>query len=524
MPATTVVGSRHTVTIRAVNAAGQTVSNLSGTVTLTSSDGTINIPVLFPAKNTGLETASVTFTALGSKTLIASSGDRTGTESNILVVSQATLLGVSVSSATVTAGGSITLTVKGLTSAKKVDPLFADLLNVVPSDPNATVVFVPEQSGNGVETFTVTFDTTGKQTIAVTDLSRPTIKGAAARVLVNPAPATQLVVTGLPLFALASGSESFTVTAEDSFGNRVTSGFHDKVAVAGQSYTFQTNDQGRHLFQKVTLPAGMQTLTASDSTNANVTAGPPVSIDVVTSAVSVGADPLDSAHQALIILAPAGGKIILTPTNAAGTSIQVTQTVGSRKTTFGPFPLSTSDHIIVYGQSGNNDIEEQTATISGTPATIAVPAILLGGSKPNTLSVAGSSASNILVGGAGSDTLTGGIGRDILIGRGGADTLRAGSGGSVLIGGSTTLDANLQALAAVLAEWDNSNDSYATRVQDLLGIATGGPNGNTLLDEASILKDAAINHLFGGSGQDWFWLELTDKLSGVRAGTVVTAN
>jgi len=81
---------------------------------------------------------------------------------------------------------------------------------------------------------------------------------------------------------------------------------------------------------------------------------------------------------------------------------------------------------------------------------------------------------------------------------------------------------NLMALAAVLAEWD-SGDPYMTRVQDLFGTDTGGLNGSAFLDQATVINDAAINQLFGGSGQDWFWLEGTDKVSGVKTGEVVSA-
>jgi Ca2+-binding RTX toxin-like protein len=44
----------------------------------------------------------------------------------------------------------------------------------------------------------------------------------------------------------------------------------------------------------------------------------------------------------------------------------------------------------------------------------------------------------VLVGGLGSDRLSGGLGRDILICGSGSSTLNAGSGGDVLIGGTTS--------------------------------------------------------------------------------------
>ncbi len=78
------------------------------------------------------------------------------------------------------------------------------------------------------------------------------------------------------------------------------------------------------------------------------------------------------------------------------------------------------------------------------------------------------------------------------------------------------------ALAAVLAEWDGS-DSYTTKVQDLFGTDTGGLNDSAFLDQATVINDAAINQLFGGGGQDWFWLEGADKVSGVKMDEVVSA-
>ncbi len=73
-----------------------------------------------------------------------------------------------------------------------------------------------------------------------------------------------------------------------------------------------------------------------------------------------------------------------------------------------------------------------------------------------------------------------------------------------------------------MSEW-SSGDSYQSRVQDLFGTGTGGQNGSTLLDDSTVVNDAAINQLFGGQGQDWFWLEGADKISGAKVGEIVSA-
>ncbi len=522
LPATDVGGVPHTATITAVNKAGQIDTNYTGVVTLTSGDGSIDIPVHFLAKNRGAQTVSVVFSTPGDQTLTATGDGKTGTLANIVVVSAATHLSVAVPPGIVTAGNTITLSVTGLTFANAADTFFDDQLQVTTSDPLCQVGYYGVT--NGVEMYSLTFYTAGAQTITVTDLSRSALKGPGQKVIVTAAGAAQLVMSGAPLFAVASSSVAVAITAEDPFGNQVRTGFTDQVTLStGQTATFLPGDHGKHVFLlKFTAPQ-IVALTASDSTNSNVTLIGSADIDVVSSTVGVSTDPTGGDEgQALVIVAPAGGaSIVLTPANAAGTSVAVT--INGKAAAGSPFALAAEDHIIVYGQTGNDIIQEKTATIGGKTATIAVPAILLGGRGNNTLSAAGSSVGNVLVGGAGKDSLTGGSGADVLIGGGGADTLHAGSGGDVLIGGSTTLDANLQALAAVLAEWDDSSDSYTTRVQNLFGTGSGGLNGSTFLDDPTVINDAAINQLFGGSGQDWFWLEGKDKISGVKTAEIVTS-
>ncbi len=229
-------------------------------------------------------------------------------------------------------------------------------------------------------------------------------------------------------------------------------------------------------------------------------------------------DPTDltKTTTALVIIVSAnGGTIVITPANTAGTEVTVAVTVNRKTTTSVSF--APTGHIIVCGQGGT-DVIKEVANSQG--ATVTIPAILLGGTGTNTLSVVGSSANNLVVGGSGKDVLTGGMGRDILIGGGGADTLNAGSGGDVLIGGSTIYNANLTALAALMAEW-GSGDSYQTRVEDLFGL--GGQNGTTLLNATSVVNDAAIDQLVRGNELDWFLLEAgTDKLNGVATGERVT--
>ena len=136
----------------------------------------------------------------------------------------------------------------------------------------------------------------------------------------------------------------------------------------------------------------------------------------------------------------------------------VSVSVNGKTTTNGPFTLTPADHIIVYGQGGSDVVKEMPATISGNQATVTVPAILLGGSGTNTLSAAGSSASNVLVGGPGKDGLTGGTGRDILIG-GGRGHPACGLRWRHPHRQRHGIQRQSHGACALLAEW-SSNDSY----------------------------------------------------------------
>jgi hypothetical protein len=164
------------------------------------------------------------------------------------------------------------------------------------------------------------------------------------------------------------------------------------------------------------------------------------------------------------------------------------------------------DRIVVYGQAGNDDIDVEE---------VAVPAALFGGSGNDVLR--GGQASNILVGGPGDDLLIGGSGRDLLIGGTGADRIIGKGGDDILIAGTTAYDDNLQALQAIMKEW-NSSTSYASRISHLMGPTPGlnvlNSQGVFLVagpttGQATVFDDSSIDVLTGSAGQNWLWANLT---------------
>ncbi len=302
---------------------------------------------------------------------------------------------------------------------------------------------------------------------------------------------------------------------------------------AGTAFTFQIDWNGNgSVVQTVSGTGGLtvsHVYSAAGSDKLKLTildaagevvgqAAQPITIKPV--ALEMNPDPSHSGDTALAIGAPAtGGTILISPSTGA---VPVAVTINGKAQSI-PTPSSPIGLLLVYGQGGK-DVIKEVAGPGNSPVTI--PAILFGGSGTNTLSAAGSSASNVLIGGTGHSTLTGGTGSDFLIGGGGPAVLQAGTGGDFLLGGSTLYDANPTALEALMAEWQRTDIGYQQRVQDLFGNGTGGLNGAYFLNTQTVARDLAVNQLIGGSTTDWFWfsdsLKSADRLSAFTNGEVAT--
>ena len=122
-------------------------------------------------------------------------------------------------------------------------------------------------------TFYFKDNSTQNVTLSATDNAHLLATGTDA-VVVNPSPVHDLLVAGYPTPTVAGVSHNLTVTAQDSFGNTVTSytgtvSFTSSDTAAGlpASYTFQTTDAGTKTFAVTFKTAGTQGITATDSGN-----------------------------------------------------------------------------------------------------------------------------------------------------------------------------------------------------------------------------------------------------------------
>jgi len=124
----------------------------------------------------------------------------------------------------------------------------------------------------GVHTFSATLRTAGTQSVTATDTQTSTIAGTEGSILVKPAAASTMAVTGFPSTTTAGVVHNFSVTLKDSYGN-VAAGYtgtvhltsSDSKATLPANYTFTAADAGSHTFSATLKTAGKQSITAADT-------------------------------------------------------------------------------------------------------------------------------------------------------------------------------------------------------------------------------------------------------------------
>jgi hypothetical protein len=126
----------------------------------------------------------------------------------------------------------------------------------------------------------VVLQTAGTQTLTATDTTTSSITGSAS-ISVHAAAAAQFVV-GAPATATAGTAFSFTVTAEDPFGN-TAAGYSGTVHFTSSDGSAvlpadATLTNGTGTFSATLQTAGTQTLTATDTTTSSITGSASISV------------------------------------------------------------------------------------------------------------------------------------------------------------------------------------------------------------------------------------------------------
>jgi FG-GAP-like repeat/RTX calcium-binding nonapeptide repeat (4 copies) len=536
-PSPATAGGTHTITVTALDNAGNVLTGYTGTVHFSSSDPQAVLPTTdytFTAGDHGTHTFTVTLETAGTQSITVRdtvTGTIIGSQVGIVVdPAAASTFQVRYIPSTVTVGysyGDFTVTVTAYDAYGNLATNYAGTVHFSSSDSLALLpdnyTFTQYDYGTAYH-FSPILNTAGSQSLTVNDTANPAATGSQTGIHVIPV----ATIAGLS-YAARNQALTFTLGA--------TSGLP---ASAVFSYAIDWNNDGV-VDQTVSGPSGItvdHAYAASGGYNAVVTASVNIGGEDYTSystfkyvtifavSATIQTDPGNATLKALVVEGTANAETLaLSPGTGNGVALSINGTSVGTFAAPGGLPFA---HLLVYGYGGND-----TLRLTGG---LTVPAFLFGSTGNDTLDAGGSTANNVLVGDAGADSLTGGSGRDLLIGGSGADTLRGGGGDDILIGGYTDYDANLTALCAIMKEWGRTTGSgadYNTRVKNLTD-GTGSPatrlNGSFFLSAKTVhtvYDDAAIDSLYGEAGLDWFFArtggKYKDKVNDKSSGEVVTA-
>jgi hypothetical protein len=284
-PSPTTAGVAGSFTVTAFDIMGHVNTGYTGTVHFTSSDAHAVLPAnyTFTSSDAGSHTFSATLNTAGTQSLTATDINTgiTGSQTGITVdpVTASSLL-VSDFPSPATAGVAGSFTVTALDSSGHVDTGYTGTVHFTSSDAHAVLPanYTFTASDQGVHTFTATLKTALTQSLTATDTSTGSITGSQTGITVNPAAASRFIVSGFPSPTTAGVAHSFTVTAEDAYGN-TTTGYRGTVhftssdahPVLPANYTFTASDQGVHTFTATLKTALTQSLTATDTSTGSIT-------------------------------------------------------------------------------------------------------------------------------------------------------------------------------------------------------------------------------------------------------------
>ncbi|MCK4894717.1 MAG: hypothetical protein KAT07_12150, partial [Calditrichia bacterium] len=235
------VATAFPVTIRAVDAAGNPVTDFSGELDLDASTGIQTISPQTASMVNGVWTGQITLTRAGSFVSLSvqdrTQPPHTGTSNQFTVQPGAlTKLQVLLPGETATpgiapgqtgtvnpilAGSSISVQVNAVDNWWNVISTVSHVVHLSSSDPTASL---PPNAPlfNGTRQFSVTLNGTGVHTVTAHDITQPSVlPGTSSQILVNPGDLYQFTFSNIIGPVTAGVSFPVSITAEDQNGNRL---------------------------------------------------------------------------------------------------------------------------------------------------------------------------------------------------------------------------------------------------------------------------------------------------------------
>jgi hypothetical protein len=235
------------------------------------------LPAGFTLSSSGVLSGSTTVAATSSFTVTATDASGfSASQAYALTIDPAAAASFAVGGfpSPTTAGVAGTFSVTAHDANGNVATGYSGTVHFTSSDPQAVLPANATLSG-GTSTFSATLKTAGSQSLTATDTLNASLTGSQGGITVNPAATSQFVVTGFPSLVTAGVAGTFTVTAEDAYGN-VTPAYSgtvhftssDPQAVLPANATLSN---GTGTFSATLKTAGTQSLTATDTANTTIT-------------------------------------------------------------------------------------------------------------------------------------------------------------------------------------------------------------------------------------------------------------
>ena len=236
---------------------------------------------------------SCSATTAGDHIVTGTVGSAHGTATLHVDAGAATQLSVSGLTSPLMAGAAGTVTVTALDAFSNTATGYAGTVHFTSSDGSA-VLPADSTLTAGVGSFSVTLKTAGTQSVTATDTVTASITGAQSGIVVNPAAATTLVVSGFPSPDVAGVAHTVTVTARDQYGNTAT-GYTGKVH-------FTSDDSAAVLPANATLTAGVGTFSVTLKTvgTRSITATDTVTPSISGAQSGIVVDPSTSATSLVV--------------------------------------------------------------------------------------------------------------------------------------------------------------------------------------------------------------------------------
>ena len=286
IPSSIMAGVPISLTIEVLDAFGNRVTGYVGTMGLTSSDDASELPddYTFAAEDEGIVTMSdaVVLKSAGAHSVTVTDNldpSITGSIEDIDVQpADADGFVLSGIPSSITAGVPVSLTIEVLDAFGNRVTAYAGRVEFSSSDQDAELMssyaFTAEDEGVVTIVDAIVLKTAGAHSVTVTDMLVPSMTGTRKDIVVDPADADALLLTGIPSPITAGVPTSLTIEVLDAFGNRATDyagqltfTSSDDASELPDDYTFSVEDEGIvTILEAVVLKtAGTHSVTVTDT-------------------------------------------------------------------------------------------------------------------------------------------------------------------------------------------------------------------------------------------------------------------